>query len=94
MKNYEKIINKNNVIQNSVALTMLLQYGRNTILDDKSFEEISKEFANTVNSLMTEEFQKEILSTSRELAKMKEKDVYDFIYDKVKEERRQERGVR
>lgn len=92
MKNYEKSINKNKVMQNSVALAMLIECGRNNILQEAEFEKLSDTFIKDTANLMTSNFQEDILNILKKLANMEEKDLYEFIHDKVKDERRLEKG--
>ena len=91
-KEYEKVINKNNIVQNSLALAIFLEYGRKNILDEKTFAEIQQSMKKQMGALMTEEYQEDIKNTLTAMAKMKDKDFCEYIHDKIKEEKRRERG--
>ena len=54
MKEYEKVINKNNIVQNSLALAIFLEYGRKNILDEKTFADIQQSMKKQMGALMTE----------------------------------------
>lgn len=92
MKEYEKVINKNNIVQNSLALEIFLEYGRKNILDEKTFADIQQSMKKQMGALMTEEYQEDVKNTIIAMAKMKDKDFCEYIHDKIKEEKRRERG--
>ncbi|MBO5413022.1 MAG: hypothetical protein J6A29_01725 [Clostridia bacterium] len=92
MKEYEKVINKNNIVQNSLALAIFLEYGRKNILDEKTFADIQQSMKKQMGALMTEEYQEDVKNTIIAMAKMKDKDFCEYIHDKIKEEKRRERG--
>lgn len=88
MKEYEKLIDKNNILQNELALTILLEKGRENLLDDKYFEEMIKNVGK--NEFMTPDFQKNTFEISRKMAGLKTKELCDYIHDKVKADRKRE----
>lgn len=90
MKNYEKVIDKRNLTQNGFALNILLQCGRNNLLDDKFYENMVKGANGT--SLMTAEFQKQVYEIARNMAKLDDKGFCKYVYDKVKADKKLERG--
>ena len=45
-----------------------------------------------MGALMTEEYQEDVKNTIIAMAKMKDKDFCEYIHDKIKEEKRRERG--
>lgn len=90
MKNYEKVIDKRNSIQNGFALNILLQHGRNNLLNDKYYENMIKGANGT--SLMTAEYQKEVCEIARNMAKLDDKSFCEYVYDKVKDSKKLERG--
>ena len=92
MKEYEKVINKNNIVQNSLALAIFLEYGRKNILDEKTFADIQQSMKKQMGALMTEEYQEDVKNTRIAMAKMKDKEFCEYIHDKIKEEKRRERG--
>lgn len=92
MKEYEKVINKHNIVQNSLALAIFLEYGRKNILDEETFADIQQSMKKQMGALMTEEYQEDIKNTIIAMAKMKDKDFCEYIHDKIKEEKRRERG--
>ena len=92
MKNYEKAIDKRNVTQNVIALNILLQNGRTNILNDKYYETMLSNADKNENPLMTAEYLKESIKIARQMAELRDKDFCEYIYDKVKEDKKQERG--
>lgn len=83
MKEYKKVLGKNNSIQNMLALTLLMEKGRENILNDEFYNGILKYVDENPNQFMTKEFQKEYIKISRDMAKMKSNDLYDFIKNEV-----------
>ena len=92
MREYRNNLKKNDPVQNAMALVILLEKGKENILNDVYFEKILNSLENKPNALMSVEYQKEILYIAKNMAQMENKDLYDFIYDKVKNDRKQERG--
>lgn len=92
MKEYKNNLKRNDPVQNTMALTILLEKGKENILNDNYFKEMLKSIENKPNALMSVEYQKEILDIAKNMAQMENKDLYDYIYDKVKNDRKQERG--
>lgn len=93
MKEYEKILGKNNPMQNAIAFSYLLENGRKSILNDDLYNKAIKEAENdTSNPLMTPSFQKEFIKISRDMANMKEQDLRNYIFDRVKAERKAEKN--
>ena len=90
MKKYEKVIDKRNLTQNGFALNILLQCGRNNLLDDKYYENMIKGANGT--SLMTADFQKQVYEIARNMAKLDDKSFCEYVYDKVKADKKLERG--
>lgn len=90
MKKYEKEIDKRNLTQNKFALNILLQCGRNNLLNDKFYEEMIKGANGTF--LMTAEFQKQVYEIARNMAKLDDKSFCEYVYDKVKADKKLERG--
>ena len=92
MKNYEKTINKNNTLQNTFALNILLQVGRNNLLNEDYFKNMLDSIDDKKNMLMSADYQKEVYEIARKMAQLQDKDLCNYIYDKVKEEKKLERG--
>ena len=44
------------------------------------------------NMLMSADYQKEVYEIARKMAQLQDKDLCNYIYDKVKEEKKLERG--
>ena len=82
--NYKKILGRNNDMQNNLALTYLLEYGRANILNDKFYNDLIKSTEENPNSFMTLDFQKQIVKISRDMAEMSSNDLYDFIKNEVR----------
>lgn len=85
MKKYEEIINKNDKLQNTLALYILLDHGRLNLLDNDYYEELVKdiESGKIKNPFMTKEYEKQILDISVEMAKLEHNDIYDFIQNEI-----------
>lgn len=93
MKEYEKTLGKNNPVQNAMAFSYLLENGRKTILNEDYYNKTVEQIKNDNRDLlMTPDFQIEVLDIARNMANMKEKDLQNYIYDKVKETRKLEKG--
>lgn len=92
MKNYEKTINKNNITQNALALNILLQVGRNSLLNEEKFKNMIDGIDDKKNALMSADYQKEVYEIARKMAQLQDKDLCVYIHDKVKEEKKLERG--
>lgn len=88
----DKILRNNDKLMNDVAFSYLLEYGRQNILDDNFYNNEIKEIEKGKNSfLMTPEFKKDILEIARYMAKMKDKELKNYVYDKVKAERKMQK---
>ena len=92
MRKYKNNLKSNNPVQNAMALTILLEKGRENILNENYFKEMLKGIENKPNALMSVEYQKEMLNIAKNMAQMENKDLYEFIHDKVKDDRKQEKG--
>ena len=92
MKEYEKVIDKRNTIQNAFAINYLLQNGRNNLLDDECFNEMLEKAENNKNSFATPEYQKEAMKIARRMASLTDKQFCEYIHDKVKEEKKLQRS--
>lgn len=83
MREYQKILGKNNPLQNQLALTLLFEKGRENILNDKFYNSMLKSVDEKPNPFMTADFQKEYIKISKDMASMKSNDLYDFIKNEV-----------
>mgnify|MGYP007117717365 FL=1 len=83
MREYQKILGKNNPLQNQLALALLLEKGRENILNDTFYNAMLKGVEEKPSSFMTVDFQKEYIKISRDMASMKSNDIYDFIKNEV-----------
>lgn len=61
MREYQKVLGKNNPLQNQLALALLLEKGRENILNDKFYNAMLKNVEEKPNSFMTTDFKKNIL---------------------------------
>lgn len=85
----DKILRNNNKLMNDIAFSYLLEYGRQNILNDNFYNNQIKEIEqDKKNFLMTPEFKKEVLEIAKYMAGMKDKELKNYVYDKVKEERK------
>ncbi len=88
----DRILRNNDKLMNDVAFSYLLEYGRQNILNDNFYNNEIKEIEKGKNSfLMTPEFKKEVLEIARYMAKMKDKDLKNYVYNKVKAERKMQK---
>ncbi len=78
-KNYKKVLEWNNSIQNNMALAMLINYGRKNILNDDYYNNLINNTEKDKNHFMTPDFQKEILKIARNMAELPINDLYDYI---------------
>lgn len=85
MKEYEKIINKHDKLQYTLAIYVLLDHGRENLLDEEYYNELSDEIESgkTKNPYMTKEYEKQILDISVEIAKLEHKDIFDLIQHEI-----------
>lgn len=83
MREYQKILGKNNPLQNQLSLALLFEKGTENILNDKFYNAMLKNVEEKPNSFMTADFQKEYIKISRDMASMKSNDLYDFIKNEV-----------
>lgn len=60
MKEYQKILGNNNPLQNGLALTLLLEKGRENILNDNFYDAMLKSVDEKPNAFMTLIFKKSI----------------------------------
>lgn len=88
----DKILRNNDKLMNDVAFSYLLEYGRQNILNDNFYNNEIKEIEKGKNSfLMTLEFKKEVLEIARYMAEMKDKDLKNYVYNKIKAERKMQK---
>ena len=84
-KNYKKVLELNNSIQNNMALAMLINYGRKNILSDDYYNNLINNIEKNKdkNNFITSDFQKEILKIARNMAELPINDLYDYIKKEV-----------
>lgn len=92
MKNYEEFIDTKNTLQNKFALNTLLEVGRRNLIDEKYCKEMLDKIDKSDGAFMTSKYQKEIFDIAMKMAKLSDKDLCEYIYDKKKEEKKIERG--
>lgn len=92
MKNYEELVDTKNTLQNKFALNTLLEVGRKNLLDEKYCKEMLNNIDKNDGSFMTSKYQRGIFEIAIKMAKLSDKDLCEYIYDKRKEERKLERG--
>lgn len=93
MKEYKNILGRNNPLQNRLAIELLLQKGRENILNDNFYNKLLENVEKKPNDFMTVDFQKEYIKISRDMANMTSNDLFEFIKDKIsiKKDRNKER---
>lgn len=88
----DKFLRRNNKLMNNVAFSYLIEYGRQNILDDNFYRNQIQEVENEKKHfLMTPEFKKEVMEIARYMAKMKDKDLKNYVFDEIKDERKNQR---
>lgn len=92
MKKYEEFVDTKNTLQNKFALNTLLELGRRNILDNQYYEKMLNDIDKGGSAFMTADYQREILEIAKDMAKLNDKDLCEYIYDKVKDEKKLERG--
>lgn len=92
MKNYEEFVDTKNTLQNKFALNTLLEVGRRNLLDEKYCKEMQENIDKSESAFMTSKYRKEIFEIAMKMAKLSDKDLCEYIYDKRKEERKLERN--
>lgn len=83
MEKYKEILGNNLHIKNKLALQVLLDKGRENLLDAKTYNEMLKYVEENRTNLMTLEFQQEIVKIARDMARMNPNDLYQFIKDRM-----------
>lgn len=94
MKSYQKLLDGRKTLQNKFALNTLLELGRKNILDNQYYEKMLNDIDKGGSAFMTADYQREILEIAKDMAKLNDKDLCEYIYDKVKDEKKLERGAR
>lgn len=94
MKKYEEILKRNNPVQNALALEYLLLNGRNNLLDNVYYQNLQDNIRSNddKNSIIANSFALDSLKIARDMAKLNTKELSQYIYDKVKEERKFEKN--
>lgn len=89
----DKTLKGNNPIQNAMAFSYLLENGRNKLLNDDLYNKAINQLEdNKETSFMTPGFKKEVIEIARYMANMEEKELRKYIFERVKEERKNEKG--
>lgn len=83
MEKYKEVLGNNIHIKNKLALEVLLDKGRENLLDAKTYNEMLKFVEEHRTKLMTLEFQKEVIKIARDMARMNPNDLYEFIKDRM-----------
>ena len=95
--NMDEIVSKlksNDKVQNNLALYYFFEYGKQTLKDDYAVSKIKSQIKenNPKNSILNTEYIFETIEIAKQMADLSVKDFKDYIYNSVKEERKQERG--
>ena len=87
-------LKKNDRVQNQFALYYLLDNGKQNMLDEKFVSDLKESInkRNDNNSIITNDLAIGAVDIAVEMAKYSHQDIYNFIYDDVKEQKRQERS--
>ena len=92
MKNYEKTIDKGNITQNVFGLNILLQTGRTNLLNDEFYQRMLDNADKNAEPLMTGDYLRGAIKIARKMAELNDKDFCEYVYDKVKADKKFERG--
>lgn len=92
MKNYEKTIDKTNITQNVFGLNILLQTGKTNLLNDEFYNRMLDNADKNAEPLMTGDYLRGAIKIARKMAELNDKDFCEYIYDKVKADKKFERG--
>lgn len=86
-------LRKNDRLQNNLALCFLYEYGRMSLLDDSIYTSIKERTKkqNSKNNIMTDDYIFGALDIAREMCNLSLNDLCKFIYQDVKEQKKQER---
>lgn len=84
MKEYKKILGNNHYLQNDIALSILIDKGREKLLNNNIYNEMATYIRNNPNEFMTLDFQLECLKIAKDMANMRKNDLYDFIKSEIK----------
>jgi len=87
-------LKKNDRVQNNLALCFLYEYGRMSLLDDKIYDSIKErtKHQNSKNNIITDDYMFGALDIAREMCGLSLNDLCNFIYQDVKEQKKQERS--
>lgn len=96
MKNILNNLKKNDRSQNQLALYYLFEYGKQTLKNEREVSKIKENIElnnkDKKNPIMSTEFLFEVVDIANEMAKLSENDLCKFIYEDVKEQKKQERS--
>lgn len=92
MKKYEEFVDTKNTLQNKFALNTLLEVGRRNLIDEKYCKEMLDNIDKSEGAFMTSKYQRDVFEIAMNMAKLSDKDLCEYIYDKRKEERKLERN--
>lgn len=87
-ENLKQEIKANDIITNRFALENLLDFGRKNLLNDEFYNKHIKQTENEYNSglgipIMTKDLALKIIKTSRQMAMLESKDLFDLIQAEI-----------
>lgn len=87
-------LKRNDKVQNSLALYYLFEYGKQTLKDEYKMSDIKKQIKSNLpkNSILDIEYIFKSIEIAKQMADLSVKDISEFIYSNVKEQKRQERS--
>lgn len=87
-------LKRNDKVQNSLALYYLFEYGKQTLQDDYKMSDIKKQIKSNLpkNSILDIEYIFKSIEIAKQMTDLSVKDISEFIYSNVKEQKRQERS--
>lgn len=91
----DKFLRNNDKLMNEMAFSYLLEFGKRNLLDDNFYKEQLKieqeKEKGIIGLILTPETKREVIDIARYMAKMKDKDLKNYVYDKVKAERKMQK---
>ncbi|MBO5376537.1 MAG: hypothetical protein J6A52_06750 [Bacilli bacterium] len=87
-------LKKNDRLQNNLALLFVYEYGRISLLDESIYTSIKERTKNqnAKNNIIKDDYMFKALEIAREMCGLSLNDLCKYIYQDVKEQKRQERG--
>ncbi len=94
MNNILNKLKKNDRVLNHLALCFLYEYGRINLQDENiySIVKIRTKKENAKNNMITDDYMFSALNIAKEMCSLSLNDLCNFVYQDVKEQKKQERN--